>query len=465
MKDLKENLIEFRTSQGLELEGRLVRLGRFDVVFDVFSPDSVIRTSEVLPQLKIVTAGRVSYEGRATVSKLVSIRDGVTCEAALENPGVHLWELAARGGCNYEDFQRQWLAQYKIRPEFKVVVADVEIFLSNLQQWLDDAALNMHAHPDGNVAEQERRLMEEAVPRIVAAFNAIHERFEHIAAKIEPEFHAVHQNFARRHLHPLFLCSPFGHRTYHKPLGYAGDYEMMNMILRNGCEGSSLYAKVVHFWLVNQWPAQSVRNRIAHLRQSLIAETARAARGGGRARILNLGCGPAWEVQDFLKETPLSNEAEFTLMDFNEETINSTGNLLNELRRSQGRRTAITMKQASVQQLLRSALQGRALPPGQRFDFIYCAGLFDYLSDATCKAIVTLFYDWLQPGGMVLVANMNDAKPFRYMVEFLLDWHLIYRNSRFMASLRPDRPEAIATVVTEETTVNLFAHVRKPAEN
>jgi extracellular factor (EF) 3-hydroxypalmitic acid methyl ester biosynthesis protein len=123
------------------------------------------------------------------------------------------------------------------------------------------------------------------------------------------------------------------------------------------------------------------------------------------------------------------------------------------------------MKQASVQQLLRSALQGKTLPQGQRFVFIYCAGLFDYLSDATCKAIVTLFYDWLQPGGMVLVANMNDAKPFRYMVEFLLDWHLIYRNSRFMASLRPDRPESIATVLTEDTTVNLFTHVRKPEQN
>lgn len=33
------------------------------------------------------------------------------------------------------------------------------------------------------------------------------------------------------------LCSPFAYRAYHKPLGYAGDYEMVNMIARDPYEG------------------------------------------------------------------------------------------------------------------------------------------------------------------------------------------------------------------------------------
>jgi extracellular factor (EF) 3-hydroxypalmitic acid methyl ester biosynthesis protein len=60
---------------------------------------------------------------------------------------------------------------------------------------------------------------------------------------------------------------------------------------------------------------------------------------------------------------------------------------------------------------------------------------------------------------------MNDAKPFRHMVEFLLDWHLIYRNSRFMATLRPERSDATSEVIAEPTTVNLFTHVRKNSDH
>ena len=38
-------------------------------------------------------------------------------------------------------------------------------------------------------------------------------------------------------------------------------------------------------------------------------------------RVLNMGCGPAREIQEFLAETPLCDEAQFTLLDFNEETV------------------------------------------------------------------------------------------------------------------------------------------------
>ena len=76
------------------------------------------------------------------------------------------------------------------------------------------------------------------------------ERFETVAARIEPELQPAHRAFGQRQLHPHLLCAPFIHRTYTKPLGYAGDYEMMNMIVRNGLEGNSLYAKLTNAYLL-----------------------------------------------------------------------------------------------------------------------------------------------------------------------------------------------------------------------
>ncbi|MGP8055895.1 MAG: class I SAM-dependent methyltransferase, partial [Limisphaerales bacterium] len=101
-----------------------------------------------------------------------------------------------------------------------------------------------------------------------------------------------------------------------------------------------------------------------------------------------------------------------------------------------------------------------AADPG--YDLIYCSGLFDYLSEPTCRSLGSLFYDWLRPGGAVIVANMSDSKPFRNFIEFVLDWQLIYRDSAKMRALAPERIRDATRVITEPTSVNLFLHLRKP---
>jgi extracellular factor (EF) 3-hydroxypalmitic acid methyl ester biosynthesis protein len=164
-----------------------------------------------------------------------------------------------------------------------------------------------------------------------------------------------------------------------------------------------------------------------------------------------------------MRSSALSDHADFTLLDFNHETVAHTGTLLNDVKRRAGRRTGIEMRQMSVHQVLRAALaQGRSSAPTESYDVVYCAGLFDYLADSTCKALVKLFHQWLTPGGLVVVANMNDSKPFRNFIEYLLDWHLIYRDSRALWTFCPDDSRAHAAVLAEPTTVNLFLQVRRP---
>jgi extracellular factor (EF) 3-hydroxypalmitic acid methyl ester biosynthesis protein len=212
--------------------------------------------------------------------------------------------------------------------------------------------------------------------------------------------------------------------------------------------------------LVSQWPAKSVRNRVVHLGENILNETARAARAGKTARILNVGCGPAREAQDFLRETQLSDHADFTLMDFNEETLLHAGQKLVEAKRRFSRQTQIRTQQISVYELLKRTQQVGG--DTEKFDMIYCAGLFDYLAPDTCRALTGLWYDSLSPGGLMLVANMDDTKPFRNFIEFILDWQLIYRDSREILSLVPERALETTRVIAEPTSVNLFLNIRKP---
>jgi hypothetical protein len=62
----------------------------------------------------------------------------------------------------------------------------------------------------------------------------------------------------------------------------------------------------------------------------------------------------------------------------------------------------------------------------------------------------------------MLIANMNDSKPFRNFIEFILDWQLIYRDSGEFLSLAPHHCRETTRVIAEPTSVNLFLHVRKP---
>src|SRR5207249_3652999 len=138
-----------------------------------------------------------------------------------------------------------------------------------------------------------------------------------VAGKPDADVLPAHRVYMRRQLHPLVLCAPFAYRAYAKPLGYAGDYEMVNIILRDDFEGASLFAKLLNFCFVRQPPALAHRNRVDYLVQALVQESSRVGASNRTARVLNLGCGPAVEVQRFLAQHELSNHTDFALLDFN----------------------------------------------------------------------------------------------------------------------------------------------------
>jgi extracellular factor (EF) 3-hydroxypalmitic acid methyl ester biosynthesis protein len=88
---------------------------------------------------------------------------------------------------------------------------------------------------------------------------------------------------------------------------------------------------------------------------------------------------------------------------------------------------------------------------------VYCAGLFDYLSDRTCKRLMQHFYNLATPGGLVVSTNVHKNNPVRYFMEHIMEWHLIYRDEAKMQALAPD-----GKVRLDVTGINVFLEVRKP---
>ncbi|HVM46910.1 MAG TPA: class I SAM-dependent methyltransferase [Candidatus Acidoferrum sp.] len=438
------------------------------MVFEISPLDGGLRTSEVLKDFSILCDDRKLYSGRAVITSFVNTGLATVCEASLEdswdNPEA-MWpagEVELRN--EFGAFIQEWQKLYRVLPEFKATIADFQTFLTDLRLWLEQLELKLRSSTAATPPELQASVAAQLSAPVVNAIDGFIVRFEEIASRLEPEVGPIHRLYLRRQLHPLLLCSPFAHRTFKKPLGYAGDYEVVNMMMRPPHEGGTIFARIINAWLLGQAPVLAHQNRIKYLKRTLLEEAARAAAQGRRLRILNVGCGPALEVQEFMREQPVSNQLDFDLLDFNEDTLRDLRAWLERIQHEHHRQNRLRFIKKSVYQLLKEG--GRMASGARQYDLVYCAGLFDYLSDQVCERLLSILYDLLAPGGLLLATNVSDAlnasRPFRYSLEYILDWHLIYRDGPALRALAPANaaPDKVK-VLCEDTGVNVFLETRK----
>ncbi len=458
--DNTDSLVSFRNTRDVSGRGTLIHVTRSNVIFEVYNPYSVVQMSEVLQSLQILRKGRFLYSGRAVVSNIIATGLMTIVSATLVDSWSDLAGMTPGPELRreVEDFVKKWEVTHALRPSYQVVITKLRSFLGELSRWLEQVEVESSTPAQDDSQELKNEFCAEVEIPLAPKIRELFENFEHEAGAVALEESDAHRSFARREIHPLILCAPFVHRTFTKPLGYAGDYEMVNMMLRNPSEGPTTYAKVVNSFNINTAPAAAHRNRIEMLKEILEKESARAASQSRQLSILNVGCGPAVEVQQFI-HNPLSSQCTLELLDFNEETLNYTKLKIADAERAANRKLNITFIHKSVDDLLKEAAGIRETQPS-KYDLVYCAGLFDYLSNKTCKRLVQLFYNWTTPGGLVAATNVHKNNPVRYYMEHLLEWHLIYRDEAGMQSLSPaDSVERI--VRTDSTGVNVFLEIRK----
>ncbi len=465
-----ESLILCQNSQGTQLRATLLRMTRYLVTFEVYNPYSILQLSEVLADFEIIINGSKVYSGRATVNSMVNTGLVLVCEASLEDESwlnVDMLQPAMQIDRLADDFERvlkEWGKVRQVSEELKILVADMQSLLADLRRWLEHVEMAIRSTTPGERIRTELTVIERLNSLVLPITEKIFSKFEQIAGEVPEEAEAVHRAYVRRQLHPLVLCSPFLHRTYAKPLGYAGDYEMVNMILRDPVEGASLFAKLINTHFVGVAPAEAHRNRVKYLYNMLRDEVRTRAKKNDPVRIFNLGCGPAKEVQDFLIFDDLCEKTSLSLLDFNDETLAATSRILSDLKMRYRRTMPLRMIKRSVHQVLKDGIHAKEdeIEPGH-YHIIYCAGLFDYLSDRICRRLLEMFYEMVAPGGLVVATNVEASNPARRMMEYLMEWHLIYRTpDQFQALAPAAAPRDGIRVSSDSTGVNIFLEIHKP---
>jgi extracellular factor (EF) 3-hydroxypalmitic acid methyl ester biosynthesis protein len=252
-------------------------------------------------------------------------------------------------------------------------------------------------------------------------------------------------------------CSPFLERARNKPLGYAGDYEMMNMLSRDPREGHTLFGKALNMFATQQASARANVSRIGYFSDKI--KQAIEIRVPASARVLGLGVGPAKEVERCLREHPaFAARLELTLIDQEERAILQCQRVLAPLAAATGVQVRTVCE--SARRLL--AEPGRVRALGE-YDLAYSPQLFEHLADRSFAALLAVLYGALRDGGSLVVGNVAEDSPDRHVLAYLADWHPHYRSPQQLSALAETLGPAPREVRIERDPagVNLFLIVVK----
>jgi hypothetical protein len=273
-----------------------------------------------------------------------------------------------------------------------------------------------------------------------------------------PEHLRVAKDYTEAHLTPELMGAPLWRQAYTKPLGYPGDYVVMNYMYRREPEGDSPFGRVAHELAAHI--GQFVVKRKDLVRQA-IAEAVAQHAGPGPCVVANLGSGPAREITEFLAHDPLAaRPTRFFLVDQDGAALSfasrqMTAAICEGVSNGAAR---IELRHLSVLRLLREIEPAELLPPA---DLIYSAGLLDYFSDRTCRILARRMYEALRPGGHLLLGNMKAGTDMLWPLELIADWTLRYRSAESVLSWTEGLNGAEISLRTEATGYDYLISVRR----
>jgi extracellular factor (EF) 3-hydroxypalmitic acid methyl ester biosynthesis protein len=265
--------------------------------------------------------------------------------------------------------------------------------------------------------------------------------------------------FTERVLTPEFMGGAIWNRSYRKPLGYPGDFEMMNYVYEWQLRGGTVFEKLVH--RIGLDVAECIATRMVMVQQYIAEAVAQRAAAQNRVplRVLSLGCGPAQEIYNYLSVRKIPGPVSVTLVDQDRDAINCAYRRAYPLMMKHDNGSSLHCLQVSFIDLMKA---GRAFATLPAQDLIYSVGLVDYLSMRRIQGLVRSLYDKLAPGGTVVIGNMADVPGSNlWPMEFLCDWTLHYRTEEQMAEMAAGLNGAIVEVRPDPTGRVFMVYITK----
>lgn len=250
-------------------------------------------------------------------------------------------------------------------------------------------------------------------------------------------------------LTPELIPGESWHRAYTKPLGYPGDYLVMNYAYELKLEGDTAYEKFCH--KLGTSTGEFIATRMTMAKEAIGEKIdACSADSTQPICITNLGCGSAQEVANYLQSAQLKSAVKFTLIDQDHDALSYAYKNTHSHAAHLNGKASIHCLHATFLEFLSTGKLFEKLEPQ---DMIYSIGLVDYLTDNRAARVVADLFANLKPGGTLVIGSMRDSEDsLQWQIEFITDWNLVYRTEAEMLKMARKLPEDTVREVRSDST-------------
>ncbi len=254
---------------------------------------------------------------------------------------------------------------------------------------------------------------------------------------------------------PILEVGWLQNRARTKPLGYAGDYQILARMAEQTCCDHPLGRLFDRHFLSLAAP-RAVGERLHHVAGTLAARC--LEHNGPVYRVVSVGSGPGIDIQTALSALPLSERERLhvTLLDLDPESLDHASERILELLPEKN----LNCRRENLYRLASNVSFATEL---DGVHLIVCTGFFDYLRDDVAVGLLRFFWKCLARGGQMLVGNFAPHNPTRAYMEWIGNWYLTYRTADELRHLATEAglPQTQVDIQTEHTGVDFFLVAEK----
>jgi len=464
--------VRFNDFQGIERTCEVRDFSRTGLSFLLQDGSLVFRIGDMISGLCFISHNKEVHSDTATIvhiqddyqdGKVIS-RIGCRLENVMDISTIIKGDKLTRLRHDYLDFIQSLAVEDNLDEEFVHLTSHLHYLLTNFRNRLKEE--------EEKVSREEELVKKELYEALRSlTFTVINDvtlkycdQFTKIVGKFtDSKQHFIHREYFQKMLNEFFTASALFRRAYTKPLGYAGDYEMMNITYRNGFEGEDIFSQVMNKVDCEGSAAKAVRNRREYLCRK-ITSLYDSLPEGSTCKIVSVACGPCVEIHDFLtaiSDEPKPVKLELLAMDQDTHALENAKQRLVPIAK-----TLSGVHMDFAEDNIKHLILGRNKEKARysHADLIYTAGLCDYLSPNAVSRLILELYRHLKPGGKLIIGNFGVYNPQRFKMEYGSEWFLIHRSEEELKSLASGLPEDVTVVVEKEAEgVNLFLNITKPS--
>ena len=240
-----------------------------------------------------------------------------------------------------------------------------------------------------------------------------------LAKNREDKVYKLKRLFINR-IREMFLRGEYINWSLRKPFSYAGDFKIIDMIYLNDILTTGFERLFDNYFQMSSISV-AVRNRKEDFKRMIVNFI--KERNGQKLRIMDLACGPCREIKDILSEDGSL---------FKNIVLDCYENDSNAIEYAK----ALLAKHACEINFLKENAVRIALKKdigcliGERYDFIYSTGLFDYFEEKIAIRLIQNLRKLLKPDGVLAISDVRDkySNPSIHFMEWVGDWNLVYRD-------------------------------------